>query len=80
MTHDELLEKIRLKFFVNEEGATQFGPQESQLRYALLAVVELHRPDKRPTWLPVEFQGYGCFNCGGNYPCATIKAIEKELV
>lgn len=46
---------------------------------ALRAVVELHRPDKRPTWLPIQFQGYGCFNCGGNYPCATIKSIEKEL-
>jgi hypothetical protein len=43
MTHDELLEKIRLKFFVNEEGATQSGFQESQLRDAVYAVVELEK-------------------------------------
>jgi hypothetical protein len=73
VTHDELLVKIGNPI---DEGY-QYG--DIVFNKALRAVVELHRPDKRPTWLPIEFQGYGCFNCGGNYPCATIKAIQKEL-
>ena len=74
MTHDELLAKIKTG---NEFAGIKYAPDAHT--FALRAVVELHRPDKRPTWLPIEFQGYGCFNCGGNYPCATIKAIQKEL-
>ena len=68
MTHEELLTKLS-----KDWNGTPF------IHQALSAAVELHRPNKRPTWLPIQFQGYGCFNCGGNYPCATIKAIEKEL-
>jgi hypothetical protein len=77
MTHDELLEKIRLKFFVNEEGATQSGFQESQLRNAVYAVVELHKPRKEKLAEPfiVDF----CHKCKQIYPCETIQAIEKEL-
>jgi len=68
MTHDELLEKIRLKFFVNEEGATGSGYKESQLRNAVYAVVELHNCSNKY-----------CSNCGMASPCFTIEAIKKEL-
>jgi hypothetical protein len=74
MTHDELLEKIRLKFFVNEEGATQSGFQESQLRDAVYAVVELHKP--RPNSISTDLE---CSECRRDYPCSTIQAVEKEL-
>jgi len=88
MTHDELLEKIRLKFFVNEEGATGSGYKESQLRNAVYAVVELHKPVMQ--WSggydgednPIYAEQ--CSDCSNNgftqeYPCSTIQAIEKEL-
>jgi hypothetical protein len=68
MTHDELLAKI--------DG---FSCCSGAHELALRAVVELHRPIKRPKWLPIEFQGYSCNLCPGSYPCPTIKAIEKEL-
>jgi hypothetical protein len=64
MTHDELIQKII---------AVNTASHES----ALLAVVELHKPfdfkmgDKNFTT---------CQGCGEvDYPCPTIKAIEKEL-
>lgn len=71
MTHDELLEQIDnfIQYTDNLGGGK-----------ALRAVVELHRRIERPKWLPVEFQGYSCNVCPGNYPCPTIKAIEKELL
>ncbi|MFZ4487504.1 MAG: hypothetical protein ACOYO9_13030 [Candidatus Nanopelagicales bacterium] len=67
MTHDELIQKII---------AVNTASHES----ALLAVVELHKPesDRMPF----------CVVCRGVwqgeidvvvYPCPTIKAIEKEL-
>jgi hypothetical protein len=40
---------------------------------ALLAVVELHKPD-----LVMYNDGSGCL-CGNEYPCETIQAIEEEL-
>jgi len=43
-------------------------------------LLELHKP---MLWknLGNDTQGYKCEVCEGNsYPCATIKAIEKELV
>ncbi len=73
MTYDELLAKIN-----NLPEA--IGLAEFKVRHdALRAVVELHRRIERPKWLPVEFQGYSCNVCPGNYPCPTIQAIEKEL-
>jgi hypothetical protein len=79
MTHDELLEKITLKFVVNEEGATESGTKASQLRDALRAVVELHKPSEQD--FPDEPEH--CTGCQeialGDYPCPTIQAIEKEL-
>jgi len=83
MTHDELLEKIRLKFFVNEEGATGSGYKESQLRNAVYAVVELHSYIIYKNTETDEMYEQ-CHECSGNgyhelYPCETIQAIEKEL-
>lgn len=71
MTHDELLAKIA-KLSITPE--TNVVP--SELATALLAVVELHKPDD-----------YGWCGCATGdpyldtaYPCSTIQAIEKELV
>jgi hypothetical protein len=74
VTHDELLAKIKTG---NEFAGIKYAPDSHT--FALRAVVELHRPIKRPKWLPIEFQGYSCNLCPGSYPCPTIKAIEKEL-
>ena len=67
MTHDELLNKITYerKF---DEGLSN---------NALRAVVELHKPDLIPDWVPTDNK-YMCW-CGHVYPCPTIQAIEKEL-
>ena len=65
MTHDELLAKI------NQDEIEGFGCSYPALR----AVVELHKP--------YESKNYGllCRGCDEdpNYPCGTIRAIEKEL-
>jgi len=75
MTHDELLAKIDIgaKF----EGVTWSVDGDSLIKQsqALRAVVEYHTP--------YESKNYGllCRGCdeGPNYPCGTIRAIEKEL-
>lgn len=71
MTHDELLAKI------NHFKIVPFDPLVNSLQ----SVVELHKP--RPSL----FDDLECAECTGDeeinqsfcYPCATIKAIEKEL-
>ena len=67
MTHDELLAKIA-KLSITPE--TNVVP--SELATALIAVVELHR----------NVDG-ACWECQDaiyhEYPCPTIRAIEKEL-
>ena len=68
MTHEELLAKI-------DSLSCCSGAHELALR----AVVELHRRLERPKWLPIEFQGYSCNICPGNYPCKTIQEIESAL-
>ena len=76
MTHDELLAEIdgRTYMLLSDEIPFEFK--------ALRAVVELHKPAfavvdgvKGAQW---------CYQCAdqrgyANYPCPTIKAIEKEL-
>ncbi len=60
MIHDELLKLINRK----DDGCRGVG--------ALLAVVELHKPE--------EYGGAArCRVDGSHYPCSTIEAIEKEL-
>lgn len=70
MTHDELLKKAQ------SESADRGGASIA----ALIAVVELHKPDE--TDFPDDYEN--CVECSGNgyvamYPCHTIKVIEKEL-
>jgi hypothetical protein len=68
MTHDELLAEIdRLDAVLTDS----YGMS------ALRAVVELHKPDKIPDWVPTKKE-YICW-CAHIYPCPTIQAIEKEL-
>jgi hypothetical protein len=70
MTHDELLAVL--------------GDYEVPSIKALRAVVQLHKPWYRPglTGKPVPLCAI-CYTDEGSrvfYPCATIQAIEKELV
>ena len=68
MTHDELLAEINLA----SRG------EYASLAVALIAVVELHKPneDNCCTGCPYDFEYDGHFY---SYPCPTIQAIEKEL-
>jgi hypothetical protein len=66
MTHDELLAKI-------DTLEARYTDYPTYL--ALRAVVELHKPDEYccPVCGPV------LDICGVEYPCPTVRAIEKEL-
>lgn len=67
MTHDELLAKL---------SSTNRRYAGSQDNSALRAVVELH---KGQSDMVSNLIGKVCYPCRTNYPCKTIKAIEKEL-
>jgi len=77
MTHEELLIEINRRLDV----ALYNG--DAQSIHALRAVVELHKPSQE------NYTGeIGCVGCDVNseygtwqeeYPCPTIRAIEKEL-
>ena len=73
MTHDELLAKI------DEEGEflVQHFDSKPKVHSALRAVVELHKPNKIPDWVPTEEENI-CW-CAHIYPCPTIQAIKREL-
>ena len=64
MTHDELLQKIKIFYERKTLGAGKFY-------IALRAVVELHKCSHPRYDLLCD--------CGKTYPCPTIQAIEKEL-
>jgi hypothetical protein len=66
MTHDELLGNINSPQFQNSR--TLETPY-----IALREVVGLHRPQTNLLGKVC------CYPCKTNYPCKTIKAIEKEL-
>jgi len=70
MTHDKLLVKLMV-MDADESEQTRL----SKTTQALRAVVEYHQP--------YESKNYGllCRGCDEtpNYPCGTIRAIEKEL-
>ena len=68
MTHDELLAKI-------ETLEARYTDYPSYL--ALRAVVELHKPNLIPDWVPTEAE-YICW-CAHPYPCPTIQTIEGKL-
>jgi hypothetical protein len=78
MTHDELLAKIdgQKNTIVTFDSDSEVEVLRlMKFRKALRAVVEYHKP--------YESKNYGllCNGCDEtpNYPCGTIRAIEKEL-
>ena len=71
MTHDELL--ALLKHYAEAAGLRM----DRNCWFILSDVVELHKPDLIPDWVPTDNK-YMCW-CGHVYPCPTIQAIEKEL-
>jgi hypothetical protein len=74
MTHDELLADIN-KYCSDIESGLRWEP-DCYIK-ALRAVVEWHKPNPIPDWVPTE-EKLMCW-CAHIYPCPTIKAIEKEL-
>ena len=74
MTRDELLAEIN-KYYSDIESGLRWEP-DCYIK-ALRAVVELHKPDLIPDWVPTE-EKLICW-CAHIYPCPTIQAIEKEL-
>jgi hypothetical protein len=76
MTHDELLAKINEEIKMAEFEYACGDGNNPNVSKALRAVVEYHKP--------YESKNYGllCRGCDEdpNYPCGTIRAIEKELV
>ena len=71
MTHDEIIAKV------NDKDLYWFHH-----RKAVLAVVELHKPDKEGLCAMncVDVDDDGCGWTHVTYPCPTIQAIERELV
>ena len=69
MTHDELLERIKIPYVA-------IGGFSWQIEQALRAVVELHKPTESGLceWCT-------CRDCQHlvDYPCKTIQKIEREL-
>ena len=74
MTHEELLAKINKELKRAEFEFMCGDGGHPDTHRALCAVVELHKPEH-------SHSGYRCTVCfiDTTYPCATIKAIEKEL-
>jgi hypothetical protein len=75
MTHDDLLIEINRRLDV------AYYNGDPQSMRALRAVVELHKPDKEGlcamNCVVVDDDGYAWTQ--QQYPCDTIRAIEKEL-
>ena len=65
MTHDELLKEINTVEY------------PWWMQDALREVVKLHRP--KDFARDTDWPWVGCMECEEQYPCETIKAIEKEL-
>lgn len=80
MKHNELLDKIYWYWRRDNRGADGLQPMVDYRR-ALLAVVELHKPDKEGlcamNCVVVDDVGYAWTQ--QQYPCETIQAIEEEL-
>ena len=87
ITHDELLERIKdpieLSRWLDKGVADkEITLSQAQIYWhntnALRAVLELHKPHL--ITLPTGEWGTNCIICDGwQYPCKTIRAIEKEL-
>ena len=69
MTHQELLDKLAYTPHTDPNGKYMYR--------ALRAIVELHKPNLIPDWVPTK-EKFICW-CAHVYPCPTIQAIEKEL-
>jgi len=91
MTHDELL--VEIKEAVRYTGTAELFNQGGWLAgaKALLAVVELHKPDSNGICEACDGECWGCgewgcewpkcdCDCHPLYPCDTMQAIEKELL
>ena len=71
MTHDESLTWLLVT------DKTNMTMEVIKWQSALYAVVELHKPNSIPDWVPT-IEELICW-CAHTYPCPTIQAIEKEL-
>ena len=83
MTHEDILKKVQRDQAITEylnkglmkgDIAINVARQHWFQSNALLAVVELHKPEH-------SIAGYRCTHCTleVTYPCPTIQTIEKEL-
>lgn len=73
MTHDELLAVI------NQVIADDVHPVATQTAQALLAVVELHRPNELSDIVLCHECNSDMFGAAYIYPCPTIQAVEEKL-
>lgn len=79
MTHNELLEMVKFRL---ECAELKYLQEEAPAVRALLSVVELHKPKNyiikdseiTESWCTADSESLT------PYPCATIQAIEKELM
>jgi len=91
MTYDELLTEMKeaIRYIETLELLNQGGWLAGAK--ALLAVVELHKPDSNGICEACDGECWGCgewgcewpkcdCDCHPLYPCDTIQAIEKELL
>lgn len=77
MTHEELLNNIDQEIATSDYSGDCYEYSASNHLKALRAVVELHKPSDDPDFL-------FCWQCTTgyttiDYPCPTIRTIEKEL-
>jgi len=72
VTYDELLEALKY------QAEHKMGIKEHQSFIALVDIVKLHKPQE--ITLPNGEWGDCCVECDGlNYPCSTIRFIEKAF-
>ena len=73
MNHEELLAKVDTP---REFLGVLYAPDWQ--RWALRAVVELHKPEMSRFGNEDDSYSLQCIECYATYPCPTIQAIEKE--
>ena len=76
MTHEQLVTRLENQIETSKAIGCNCCACDNAL--ALRAVVELHKPNQTPDWLPTK-EELMCW-CAHIYPCPTIQAINKELV